>query len=76
MTTGTLKRWLFWHRWSSLICTVFLLVLCLTGLPLIFGDEIDGWLNPHTYETLPASTPMANLDGIVHTARQRYPASW
>ncbi len=73
MTPKTLKRWLFWHRWSSLICTVFLLVLCLTGLPLIFDDEIDGWLNPHTYEPLPANTPLANLDAIVKTARSRYP---
>jgi uncharacterized iron-regulated membrane protein len=38
MTTKALKRWLFLHRWSSLVCTVFLLVLCLTGLPLVFGD--------------------------------------
>jgi hypothetical protein len=32
------------------------------------------WLNPHPpYEALPANTPMANLDGIVHTALGRYP---
>lgn len=74
MTTKTLKRWLLLHRWSSLICTLFLLMLCLTGLPLIFGDEIDAKLNPHPpYEDLPASTPMANLDSIVHTTRTRYP---
>ncbi|HKX79648.1 MAG TPA: PepSY-associated TM helix domain-containing protein [Novosphingobium sp.] len=29
------------HKWTSLICTVFLLMLCITGLPLIFHDEID-----------------------------------
>jgi uncharacterized iron-regulated membrane protein len=74
MTTKTIKRWLFLHRWSSLICTLFLLMLCLTGLPLIFADEIDGWLNPHPpYENLPANTPMANLDSIVHITRNRYP---
>lgn len=31
------------HKWSSLVCTAFLLMLCVTGLPLIFHDEID-WL--------------------------------
>lgn len=31
------------HKWTSLVCTVFLLMLCITGLPLIFHDEID-WL--------------------------------
>jgi uncharacterized iron-regulated membrane protein len=29
------------HRWSSLVSTVFLLLLCLTGLPLIFHHELD-----------------------------------
>lgn len=73
MKTKNIKRWLFIHRWTSLVCTIFLLVLCLTGLPLIFGDEIDGWLNPHSYEALPANTPLANLDGMVQAARLRYP---
>jgi uncharacterized iron-regulated membrane protein len=33
--------WFLVHKWTSLICTLFLLMLCLTGLPLIFHDEID-----------------------------------
>ena len=33
--------WFLIHRWTSLICTAFLLMLCATGLPLIFHDEID-----------------------------------
>jgi hypothetical protein len=37
-----IKAWGRVHRWSSVACTAFLLVLCLTGLPLIFHDEIDG----------------------------------
>jgi hypothetical protein len=28
------------HKWSSLVCTVFMLLLCLTGLPLIYHHEI------------------------------------
>jgi uncharacterized iron-regulated membrane protein len=48
-------------------------MLCLTGLPLIFGDEIDHWLNPTHYEDLPANTPTANLDGIIQQAKQHYP---
>lgn len=42
MRGGSLRRWRWIHEWSSLLCTLFLLVLCLTGLPLIFSDEIDG----------------------------------
>lgn len=41
MSRNSLFAWVWVHRWSSLICTAFLLMLCLTGLPLIFHDEID-----------------------------------
>ncbi len=53
----SIKTWAFVHKWSSLVCTAFLLVICLTGLPLLFADEIDGWLDPHSYQALPAATP-------------------
>ncbi|SMQ69664.1 Uncharacterized iron-regulated membrane protein [Altererythrobacter xiamenensis] len=41
MKRSTIKTWFLVHKWSSLIPTVFLLMLCITGLPLIFHDEID-----------------------------------
>jgi uncharacterized iron-regulated membrane protein len=41
MTRGTIRAWYLVHKWTSLICTLFLLMLCITGLPLIFHDEID-----------------------------------
>lgn len=41
MTRATIKCWYLVHKWTSLVCTLFLLLLCLTGLPLIFHDEID-----------------------------------
>jgi len=41
MTRSTIKAWVWVHKWASLVCTAFLLMLCLTGLPLIFHDEID-----------------------------------
>ncbi|QYU69483.1 PepSY domain-containing protein [Leptolyngbya sp. 15MV] len=41
MSRTAIVAWAWIHRWSSLVCTVFLLMLCLTGLPLIFHDEID-----------------------------------
>ena len=41
MSGSALRRWRWVHRWSSIVCTLFLLMLCLTGLPLIFDDEID-----------------------------------
>lgn len=41
MTRGTVRFWIELHKWSSLVCTLFLLMLCVTGLPLIFHEEID-----------------------------------
>ena len=45
MRTATVRTWCWLHKWTSLVCTLFLLMLCLTGLPLIFHDEIDAALD-------------------------------
>jgi uncharacterized iron-regulated membrane protein len=73
MRVRTLRTWAAVHKWTSLISTLFLLVVCLTGLPLVFGDEIDQWLEPHAYADLPAGTPRANLDRLVAAGRAAYP---
>lgn len=44
MKRSTIKMWFLVHKWTSLVSTLFLLMLCLTGLPLIFHDEIDALL--------------------------------
>jgi uncharacterized iron-regulated membrane protein len=44
VTARAARIWRLIHQWTSLISTVFLLLLCLTGLPLIFHHEIDEWL--------------------------------
>ena len=31
------------HKWVSLVCALFLLLLALTGLPLLFRGEINAW---------------------------------
>jgi len=72
--TKNIKRWHFIHEWSSLICTLFLLNLCITGLPLIFGEEINHWLEPEgPFEELPVNTPMISLDTLVKKSVERYP---
>lgn len=52
MTPVAIRRWSFVHTWSSLVCTVFMLMLCITGLPLVFHDELhalsdDAWSPRH-----------------------------
>jgi uncharacterized iron-regulated membrane protein len=76
MTAGTksLRRWSWIHKWSSLICTVFLLLLCITGLPLIFHEEIDELLHEEVAATrVPDGTPSANLDRALANALARFP---
>lgn len=41
MSQRSIRAWYLVHKWTSLICTAFLLMLCVTGLPLIFHHEID-----------------------------------
>ena len=47
MKARTLRTWVWVHKWSSLVSMLFLLMLCITGLPLIFHEEIEHWLDPH-----------------------------
>ena len=61
MTGSKLRRWAWIHKWSSLVCTVFMLLLCVTGLPLIFHHEIGHLLGTeieavsYTHLTLPTT---------------------
>jgi len=62
----SVKGWFQVHKWTSLIYTIFLLLLCLTGLPLIFHEEIDHLLGKEpAAPEMPANTPKASLDRIV-----------
>ena len=36
---STIKTWYLVHKWTSLVCTLFLLLLCVTGLPLVVEGE-------------------------------------
>lgn len=74
MSRAALRNWCFVHKWTSLICTAFLLMLCVTGLPLIFYEEIETALGRHPAEAdVPAGAQPADLDRIVADALQRRP---
>lgn len=74
MKRAAFRRWFWVHKWASLVCTLFLLVICITGLPLVFKDEIDDWLDDGLpYASVPAGTPNADLDHIAAISRQMYP---
>ncbi|MFI3157031.1 MAG: PepSY domain-containing protein [Methylococcaceae bacterium] len=74
LTTGSIKLWYRVHKWTSLICTLFMLLLCLTGLPLIFAEEIDHALGYSVAAPpMPESGQRANLDAIVAAAQMHKP---
>lgn len=76
ITRSSVRAWFEIHKWTSLICTIFLLLLCVTGLPLIFHEEIDHALGkePEAPE-MPADTPIMNLDSIAARALKQYPGN-
>jgi uncharacterized iron-regulated membrane protein len=74
LTARSVKTWSWLHKWSSLVCTAFMLLLCLTGLPLIFHHEI-GHLTGVEVEApkMPKGTPHLSLDRVLEVARARHP---
>lgn len=71
MQATTIRRWSFVHTWTSLICTAFLLLLAITGLPLIFHHELEHLLGeaPELRE-MPADTPRLDLEQLVLAAER------
>lgn len=74
MSARNIRIWRLIHEWSSLCCTLVLLLTCATGLPLIFAKEIDRLFEKQpSYEQLPANTPPASLDWLIDRAKSLYP---
>jgi len=75
MNGSKLRRWAWIHKWSSLVCTVFMLLLCITGLPLIFHHEIGHLLGTEIEAAeMPANTPRISMDRVMQIALAQHPA--
>jgi uncharacterized iron-regulated membrane protein len=74
MKRGGIRRWYLVHKWTSLICTAVLLMMCVTGLPLIFHDELEDALghNAPLAEVAPG-TRAPTLDAIIADVLRRRP---
>lgn len=73
-SSKSLRRWGWTHKWSSIICTAFMLMLCITGLPLIFHHEIDDLLHEEVKAApVPEGMPLANLDLVVKNSLSKDP---
>jgi uncharacterized iron-regulated membrane protein len=74
MRAKTIKTWHLVHKWTSLVCTLFLLMLCITGLPIIFYEEIDHASgNVPDLPALQGNASPVGTDAIVATAQRLYP---
>lgn len=73
MKASTLRAWSWVHTWSSLVSTLFLLMLCLTGLPLVFTHEIEELLLGHDERPVQADGAGLNLDQVLDVALSRHP---
>lgn len=71
MTPGAIRGWAWAHRWSSLVSTAFLLMLCVTGLPLVFSHEINDVLLHQEWE--PAAAERISLDAVLDRALDNHP---
>lgn len=73
LSQKTVRAWFLVHKWTSLICTAFLLMLCLTGLPLIFSHEIDDALGHDAWKPANPGGPLMDYDAILRRALENRP---
>jgi uncharacterized iron-regulated membrane protein len=74
LSARSLRVWSWLHKWSSLVSTLFLLMLCLTGLPLVFHHQIGAWLGTEVVSpAMPAGTSHISLDKVMEVAKTRFP---
>ena len=70
-----IRRWYLVHKWTSLVCTLFMLLLCVTGLPLIFDDEIDALTDPPLPIAAHQPARPPTLDAIAAAALRERPGN-
>jgi uncharacterized iron-regulated membrane protein len=69
-TARSFRIWAFVHTWTSVISMVFMLMLCVTGLPLIFHDEIEDLFEEHvSAPVLPAEVKAKSTDEVIVAAK-------
>lgn len=76
LSQTSVRRWYLVHKWTSIVATAFLLLLCVTGLPLIFHHEIDELTRkPQVAAAVPEQRPFM-LEDMIGRARQEVPSDW
>lgn len=70
MSARAVRIWYKIHRWTSIVSTVFLLMLCITGLPLVFYHDILHWqhsaLSPPPMAEPVGTAPLADAQSAAN----------
>ncbi|QHJ01556.1 PepSY domain-containing protein [Xylophilus rhododendri] len=76
MSSAAVRGWSWVHKWSSLVSTAFMLLLCITGLPLLFHHEIGHLLGTEAEPpAMAADAPRARIDDILTKALAQHPGT-
>lgn len=73
MRPGAIRAWSWVHKWSSLVSTAFLLMLCVTGLPLVFTHELEEVLLAEAWAPANPGGELLDLDEVLEVALARQP---
>jgi len=74
LSSAAIRKWTWVHKWSSLVSTLFMLLLCLTGLPLLFHHEIGHLLGTEAEPpAMAADAPRVSIDRVLERAMARHP---
>lgn len=77
LNSARVRMWYRLHRWASLICTLFILISCVTGLPLIFHDEVEHLTRPvHTETRTVEDSASASLQELVDRTERMHPGMY
>lgn len=74
MTPASLRGWRLVHRWTSLICSANLLILCVTGLVLVFHHEIQHLMGEELDSSYTEGQARLPLQTLVDIAQKADPA--
>ena len=63
------KWWVRLHRWAALSVGLLLVVEAVTGVVLLYGNDLAKIAHPERYTVTPSATPMSQLDALAMVLR-------
>jgi len=70
---STVRELYVWHKWSGLVTSVLVFIICLSGAVDVFKEEIDRAVTPAKRVEL--STSRASLEAAFAEVQRQYPAA-